>query len=68
MQSMSSVSGDGTVRTWDVLSGEKIFETDVGDLISAAAWNPDGTQLAYALNSEDTEVGLISIVPFEIKK
>lgn len=41
-----AVSGDGTLKQWDVMTGEVLFETNIPPLINAA-WSADGSQLAY---------------------
>lgn len=64
---LTSVSADGTIRTWDISTGQRIFDMNVGEYISAAAWNPDGTQLAYGVRaSQDTLEGGLRIMSLSI--
>jgi WD40 repeat protein len=46
---LSSISADGTIRTWDAKTGRVLQTVLVEGAASAAAWSPDGTQLAYAV-------------------
>ncbi|MEO8607271.1 MAG: hypothetical protein ABI690_05285 [Chloroflexota bacterium] len=46
---ISSLSGEGTIRTWDAKTGQVLQTVQLDGQVSAAAWSPDGTQLAYAV-------------------
>jgi WD40 repeat protein len=48
---ISSVSMDGTVRTWDMESGEMLSDTNLGEQVLAGAFSPDGSQLVYSTYS-----------------
>jgi hypothetical protein len=45
---LQSVTTDGTVRMWDVETGRLIEESDLGTLVSAAAWSPYLGRIAYS--------------------
>lgn len=67
---LGSISTDGTVRIWDLVTGQVILNTslvDESERISAAEWNPDRTQLAYGVRSSlnNREVYL-EIIPFSL--
>lgn len=42
---------DGTLRTWDVETGEMLLDTNLGEQVLAGAFSPDGTQLVYSTYS-----------------
>ncbi|MBE2192542.1 MAG: hypothetical protein IAE83_00015, partial [Anaerolinea sp.] len=44
---LSSISGDGTYRVWDVATQTIIEDRRLPAPIYAADWSPDGTKLAY---------------------
>lgn len=44
---LASASYDGTVRIWDVDTGQIIQIIEVGNSVFAVDWSPDGTQLAF---------------------
>lgn len=46
-QRLSSISANGAIRAWNLLTGEVIAETQVPAPVYAASWSPDGTKLAY---------------------
>lgn len=49
---LTAVAADGTFRTWDVSTGALLGSEQLLDApIQAAAWNSDGTQLAYGGDS-----------------
>lgn len=50
-RTISSVSMDGTLRTWDVGTGELLLDTNLGEQVLAGAFNPDGSQLVYSTYS-----------------
>lgn len=66
---IQAVSGDGTVRLWNVVTGEIIQEEQVGRL-DTAAWSPYGGRLAIVASSSESTAafnidGTLSIVtPF----
>jgi len=49
---LTSVSGGGAIRTWNVATQEIVDEFETEYRISTAAWNEDGCQLAYGRNIE----------------
>jgi WD40 repeat protein len=60
---VQSVDGSGIFRTWDIASSELLLEAPLpvtGTPIYAAAFSPDGSQIAYG--GEDGELS-IEIVP-----
>lgn len=50
-QTISSVSMDGTLRAWDVETGETLLDTELGEQVLAGAFSPDGSQLVYSTYS-----------------
>src|SRR5690606_18791152 len=48
---INSVSADGTLRTWDVETGELLLDTNLGEQVLAGAFSPDGSQLVYSTYS-----------------
>jgi len=65
---LGSVSTDGTVRMWATDTGQVVFDGHIAEedeRISAAAWSPDGTQLAYgvrkSLDSRESHLEVISL-------
>jgi WD40 repeat protein len=50
-RTISSVSMDGTLRTWDVETGEMLLDTNLGEQVLAGAFSPDGSQLVYSTYS-----------------
>jgi WD40 repeat protein len=52
---LSSVSSDGTFRTWDSQTGELLTDMNLGEKILAAAFSPDGSQLVYTTYSPDEQ-------------
>jgi len=44
---ISSVSSDGTFRTWDSQTGVLLTDTNLGEAVLSAAFNPDGSKLIY---------------------
>jgi len=50
-QYLTSVSADGSIRTWNLSTGKSISDISTETLISAAAWTVDGSQLAYGVNT-----------------
>jgi WD40 repeat protein len=61
-QTLQSVSGYGTIRQWDVATGHVLNTTTIDERLSAAAFNADGTRLAYAGDADSIQV----IEPFPI--
>lgn len=50
-RTLSSVSADGTLRTWDVETGEMLLDSSLGEQVLAGAFSPDGSQLVYSTYS-----------------
>jgi WD40 repeat protein len=50
-RTISSVSMDGTLRTWDVGTGELLLDTNLGEQVLSGAFSPDGSQLVYSTYS-----------------
>jgi WD40 repeat protein len=48
---LTSVSGDGTIRSWDIRTGDRIGDIKTVDNY-AAAFSPDGKQIALGLSPE----------------
>lgn len=60
---LTSVSANGVIRSWDISNGERILDMNLREYISAAAWSPDGTQLAYGIReSPDSLEGSLRIM------
>lgn len=57
--SLATSSGDGTVRIWDVTSGEEVvraleaYTEEVGSGVKALDWSPDGETLAVVVRNEE---------------
>jgi WD40 repeat protein len=47
---LASASGDGTVRVWDVATGEHLGRWDHGGIATAVAFSPDGRRLVYGVS------------------
>jgi WD40 repeat protein len=45
--SLSSISSDGTLRTWDLETGTILTDTNIGETILSAAFSPDGSKFVY---------------------
>lgn len=55
---LTSISADGTLRTWDTATGTIIETTQLDGPIYAAEWSPDSSQIAYGGSS-----GTVIIIP-----
>jgi WD40 repeat protein len=53
---VASGSTDGTVRIWDVNTGELKQVISVGSAVGSVAWSPDGTRLAYGNENGSFEI------------
>ena len=60
---------DGTVRLWDVASGELLRVIDMGEQLWSAAMSPDGTRLAIAGNGVSPQIWAMptSLAPGELE-
>jgi WD40 repeat protein len=56
-QHLVSSGSDGTIRVWDLESGQNIETIEVGSEVFAVDFSPDGTQIAYG-----GEGGMLEIV------
>jgi WD40 repeat protein len=54
---IASGSHDGTVRIWDVSTGDRRTFSTVSDWISSVAFSPDGTQIAAGLTLINLSTG-----------
>jgi WD40 repeat protein len=55
-QTLQSISGYGTIRQWDITTGELLNTLDLDQPTPAAAFSPNGTQIAYASDTNSVEV------------
>jgi WD40 repeat protein len=60
-QYLASGGEDGTIRIWDVTTGEQvhIIEFPENTFVRSVAWSPDGSQLAYGSPDGELEVILV---------
>jgi hypothetical protein len=66
---LNSMSANGVIRSWDISTGERILDMNLREYISAAAWSPDGTQLAYGVRSSlDDRESRLEIVSFPLNQ
>ncbi len=45
-QRLFSASDDGTVRSWDMVTGQTVWRSEVRELLKALALAPEGRRLA----------------------
>lgn len=50
-ETISSISADGTFRTWNSETGNILTDTSPGESVLSASFSPDGTQLVYSTYS-----------------
>jgi len=50
-----TVTRDGTLRTWDVLTGKLVAEEMLGQMVAGVDWSPYMGRLAYTVRPEETE-------------
>jgi len=60
---LSSISGDGTYRVWDVATQTIIEDRRLPAPIYAADWSPDGTKLAYGGADGDLHIEAVVNTP-----
>jgi WD40 repeat protein len=48
---LQSVSGDGTIRRWNVITGQVLDTVSLGETVYASAFSSDGSRLAYAVST-----------------
>lgn len=59
---LTSLTADGTLRTWNTVTGQILSTTFISDTpIYRAALNPDGTKIAFG-----GDTGTIQVIPFAI--
>ncbi|MDX1993752.1 MAG: WD40 repeat domain-containing protein [bacterium] len=60
---LASASLDGTVRLWNVVSGEQIDLLGPFNDLNTVAWSPDGTRLAFGGDAEtgEAKVQIVSV-------
>lgn len=52
-----TLTGDGTLRVWDMLTGEMVAEELLGQMVAGVDWSPYMGRLAYTVRPEETEDG-----------
>lgn len=52
-----TVTRDGTLRVWDVLTGKMVAEELLGQMVAGVDWSPYMGRLAYTVRPEETEDG-----------
>ena len=55
-QLLWSASGDGTIRSWNMLSGDEYRTWNLGEAMYAQPCNQNGTQLAYTREDGNIEI------------
>lgn len=60
---LASASSDGSVRVWDISTGQLLSTISYSERVYAVAWSPDGTQLVYGGDSINGQEAQINIIP-----